>query len=73
MSDNVVNFDGGTYADIPAEKVLEGAREWLQGDCLVVGYDEGGRVTFASSTGELAKIMFLLEVVKHQILDATIE
>ena len=59
----VIEFPDGTVSDIPIEGVLEGAK-LLQMICIM-GYDKDGNEYFASSTGDIKEINWLLTRYVH--------
>ena len=59
----VIEFPDGTVGDIPIEGVLEGAK-LLQMICIM-GYDKDGNEYFASSTGDIKEINWLLTRYVH--------
>lgn len=70
MNDNnVVPFIGETYLDIPADRVLQKAIEARIEPAVVLGRDPEGRLYFASSSGDIADVLLMLEVAKRDLLD----
>lgn len=51
---DVIPLGNITYQDIPTENVLEEAKKACTEAVLVLGYDDEGRMYFASSQSELA-------------------
>lgn len=68
MPDTIIPFTGATYGDIPVENVLNGALEQNLKHTLVIGYREDESLYFASSTGERPLMLWLLELIKQDIL-----
>lgn len=66
--DNVVVLDGPTRLDIPPERVLNGALESELESVLVVGWQKNGQLYKASSTGDAAAILLLLEHMRFDIM-----
>lgn len=64
---NIINFTGHTVKDIPVEDVLEGAKSLIS--CIVIGEDTDGNLCVASSKGNLAEIIYLLELAKKYMLE----
>jgi hypothetical protein len=64
----VLRFNGITKLDLPAEQVLDGAREAELQACVVLGYDAQGDEFFASSMADGADVMWLLERLKQRLL-----
>lgn len=61
-----------TLADIPVEKVLEGARSADLCCVLVLGFDEEGELFAAASTGRQATNIHLIELFKHNLLSGNL-
>jgi hypothetical protein len=59
---DVIEFPEGTLGDVPVEGVLEGGK-LLQMVCIM-GYDNDGNEYFASSSGEIQEINWLLDRYK---------
>ena len=59
----LIDFPEGTLGDVPIEGVLEGAK-LLQMVCIM-GYNADGDEYFASSSGEIKEINWLLDRYKH--------
>lgn len=57
------DFTGVTRLDIEPNKVLESAVDELE-SCVVIGYDKDGDEYFASSIGNDAEVLWLLERFK---------
>ena len=60
---DVIEFPDGTVGDIPVEGVLEGGK-LLQMVCIM-GYDADGNEYFASSSGDIKEINWLLDRYKQ--------
>jgi hypothetical protein len=54
---NVINLP---TADIPARKVCEDAASVVKSEAVVIGWDEYGKLYFASSSADCAKVNWLL-------------
>ena len=66
----VVALPVSTSLDIPADRVLRGALDHGM-DCVVVlGIGTDGESYFASSAGDSAEIVWLMELAKKQLLEA---
>lgn len=66
----IVPFTGPTRLDIEAEKVLDEAKKTGLSSVVVVGYTVDGEVEyFASSTGDGAEVVWLLERAKLMVLN----
>lgn len=66
--DKVVEFPGGTTLDLPTERVLQAASEADLSVAVVVGLDKEG-IYFASTTGNVYQVLWLLEKAKRQLLE----
>ena len=66
--DNVVDFTGYTEGDVAVEKVLDGAKEGIKGDVIVVGDGVDG-LYFATSSGNAPRILWLLEQAKIALME----
>lgn len=54
---DVIDFDKGTYGEIPVEGVLEGAKDLAV--VVVMGFTKSGVEYFASSTGDYKECAWL--------------
>jgi len=72
MDDNVVQFEGTTTNDIPAETVLAGATEQELDTALILGYDKDGQFYMASSSGSGSSMLWMLEVAKLHLMGENI-
>jgi hypothetical protein len=63
-----VHYLGGvTRLDLPADRVLDGAKNKLTG-VLVLGYDKDGEFYAASSYADGGVLMWLMEHCKHELM-----
>jgi len=67
--DNVVDFTGYTDGDVPVEKVLDGAKEGVVGDVVVIGDGVDDMLYFATSSGNAPRILWLLEQAKLRLME----
>ena len=65
---NVVDLDCATLLDIPAEKMLTAAIDANLKHILIIGEDQDGEEHLATSTSDLALIVWMLERAKLEIL-----
>ena len=65
----VTPFDGLTKADLPIKAVLKGAKQHCRGGIVVISFDEDGELYFASSFGDNARTLWLIERAKMRLLD----
>lgn len=69
MTDNVVEFDGITRLDIPAERILQRSIDRKLADAVVVGFDSEGDFYFNSSVADAGPVIYLLELAKKKLLE----
>lgn len=69
----VVEFTGETFIDLPAEKVLDAAREQNLKDAIVIGSCENDDLYFAGTTSDVGRVILLLELAKQQLLESLAE
>lgn len=61
MTDNVIPLKNLiTTADIPVEKVLDGAKTRHLSEAVVLGWNEAGKFAFFSTTADLVQVSWLL-------------
>ncbi|WKJ88749.1 hypothetical protein QZJ86_12025 [Methylomonas montana] len=65
---DVLNFSGNTRHDIDPDQVLIGAQGHLT-SVIVIGYDNDGNLFLASSSANGPKINWLLDKVKHKLIN----
>lgn len=66
---NIENFTGDTKADIEPNKVLDAAKKAKLQTVMVLGFTDDESLYFASSTGDIATALLLLEYSKKELLD----
>ena len=59
-----------TRLDIPAERILNKAREADLKNVVVIGWAENGEFYFASSMADGGDVLWLLEMAKKKLLEA---
>ena len=64
---NVVYLPCETTLDIPPDRVLEGANDKLE-SVVVIGNDKDGNLYFASSMGDNAHTLWIMEQAKQFLL-----
>jgi len=69
MTAEILNFTGITKGDIPPQAVLEGAMEMDLNEVVAVGYNSKGEFYFASSVGDIHRVLYLLEKAKKAIME----
>lgn len=67
MTAEIFMFDGITKLDLPPDRILESAKEKLQG-VIVIGFDHAGEFYAASSYADGGNALWLLEVCKKRLL-----
>lgn len=65
----VTPFDGLTKADLPIKRVLKAAKNNCREGVVVISFDEDGELYFASSFGDGAKTLWMIEMAKKRLLD----
>lgn len=68
--DNVVDLNVETMLDIPADRILNSAVDARVEHAVVIGWGEDGELYFATSFGDVAQSLLLLELAKRELLDA---
>jgi hypothetical protein len=61
------NFD--TSLDVPAERILDGAKEADLDVVFVLGFDAEGGTYFAGSTSDVGMALVLFEKFKRQVIE----
>lgn len=56
-----------TKLDLPVERVLELAKDRLEG-CVILGWDKDGELYFASTYADGGEVLWLLEQCKLRLL-----
>lgn len=69
--DNVIPIGGVTKLDIPADRVLEQAKEKME-DVVLMGWDKDGELYFASTFSDGGGVLWLLEKCKQALLDVEV-
>ena len=66
---DVVNLNMVTRLDQPPDRILEAALGELE-SVVVIGYDKDGGEYFASSIADGGTVLWLMERLKRELLDA---
>jgi hypothetical protein len=66
---DVIRPDFITKHDIPAEDVINGAKDAKFESVMVVGWTKDEGHYLASSTGDAAEMLFILELAKKRVID----
>ena len=65
---DVITLGNVTKLDLPVDRVLEGAKDQLEG-VVLLGYDKEGEFYFASTYADGGNVLWLLESMKKQLLN----
>jgi hypothetical protein len=65
----VIQLHGSTTLEIPPDRVLDGAKTEELQTVFVVGWCKTGESYFASSTGDCAELLLLLELAKKSVME----
>ena len=65
----VVILDCETRLDIPADRVLDAAKEDNLSVAMVIGYDPDGELVLRTTTTKAKELVWLMELAKKLILD----
>jgi len=68
MIDTVIPLGNFTSLDLPADRVLDSAKDYVTGGVVVMGWDDGGELYFASSIADGGEVLWLLEKAKQTLL-----
>lgn len=68
---NIVNLPVVTRLDLPPERVIEAAGARGLKDVIVAGWDADGEFYFAGSMADGGGALWLLELAKRRLFDAT--
>ena len=69
----VVLFSGITKLDLPAERILEMAIEADLEGVVIMGYTKNGELYAVSSYADGGTLLWLMEMTKKKMFDATEE
>lgn len=67
--DNVIPLGCLTKLDLPVDRVLEAAKDKLEG-VVLLGYDKDGMTYFSSTYADGGEVLWLLEQAKRALLSA---
>jgi hypothetical protein len=65
---NVINFTGITKLDLPVDRVLDAAKETLEG-VVIMGWTTDGEEYFASTYSDGGTVLWLVERMKKMLLE----
>ena len=66
--DNVVIWHGITKHDLPPERLLEAAKERVD-SVVIMGWDKGGELYFASSMADGGNVLWLMRMCEKRLLE----
>ena len=66
----VIPFTGLTKLDLPVERVLEEAKQYMTG-VVLIGYDNEGCHYFASTFADGGEVLWLLEKCKQTLMEVS--
>ena len=69
---NVIEFNGITKLDIPADRVLENAKGKLK-HVVILGWDEDDNELFACTMADGGDLLWLLERAKFRLMETAKE
>ena len=64
----VIPLGNITKLDLPVDRVLEAAKEHLEG-VVLMGYDKEGNLSFASTYADRGEVLWLIESCKKRLLE----
>ena len=64
----VINFTGITKLDLPVDRVLDAAKETLEG-VVIMGWTTDGEEYFASTYADGSTVLWLAERMKKMLLE----
>jgi len=67
-NDNVVFLDVATTLDIPVDRIIEGLDSDDYDTILVIGYKDGEGFDFRSSTGDIGRLLLMMERTKNRLM-----
>ena len=67
----VVNLGNVTYLDLPADRLLEAAKEHVDG-AVIIGFNKEGELYFASSYADAGTVLWLMEAAKKALMEVEV-
>lgn len=67
----VIPLGGVTKLDLPVDRILEAAKDSLEG-VVLMGYTKDGEHYFASTYADGGEVLWLLENLKKQLLEVKV-
>jgi len=68
MTDNIIPLNNITSLDLPADRVLEAAKEVIGDGVVIIGWDIDDGLYFNSSIADGAEVNWLLDKAKIALL-----
>lgn len=69
MTAEIVKFPGMTVLDTDPLEILELAKSWGMRRTLIIGEDDDDRLVVGGSFSSKEKAIFLMELLKHKLLN----
>ncbi|MBX3703980.1 MAG: hypothetical protein KF822_09420 [Steroidobacteraceae bacterium] len=68
MTAKVIEWNGITRHDVPAERILQGALDHGMEGVVLMGYDNDGELYLASSYADGGTVLWLMEQLRHRLM-----
>jgi hypothetical protein len=68
-TNNVIPLGNVTRLNLPTDRVLEAAKGYCPDGVVIMGFDEGGDLYFASSVADGGTVLWLLEHCKKRLME----
>jgi hypothetical protein len=68
-TNNVIPLGNVTRLNLPTDRVLEAAKGHCPDGVVIMGFDEGGDLYFASSIADGGTVLWLLEHCKKRLME----
>lgn len=68
MTDNVIQLGNITKLDLPAERVLEAAKNEME-NVVLIGWHKDGSLYFASNIADGGEVLWLLKKAEQELLN----
>ena len=69
MADNVVELGNVTTLDLPAERVIQRAKDADLETVIVIGKDQDGDFWFASNKADGGTVLWFMEVARKRLME----
>lgn len=70
--DNVINLGCVTRLNLPVDRVLDAAKDNMDG-CVIMGWDKEGELYFASTYADGGTVLWLMEQCKKNLLEIDLQ